>query len=431
VFESLKNEGSVFSSVFGYQGAGPVHLAVDGRADEVDAELVSGNYFQGLGVFPLAGRLIAEEDDHPASAVAVINFALSKTFFDDPSRAVGRSIRINNVPFTLIGVTPEGFFGADPGANPGVYIPLWATVLLEEARGRRSNEPPPSAKFADHGYDWVVPMARLQPGITAAQAQARLSGPFLNWDAPAKRTPDKLRTLIVKEAPGGLDGLRRQYSDPLYMLLVLVALILAIACANIANLQMARAAARTREIAVRLSIGAARARVIRQLLTESILLALAGGIAGVVVAWWGIRFLTLLLSNGGGRLCPSSAELAGARSRLASLAGHRRFVRACSRNPVDACRSYSRLEDDSRPRCSFAFFLRPEASARTGGFANRHDAGDPGGGGTFSANVLEAGVHPAWIQSGQRADFQRERASGGARGPGDHSVLPGPSVAVR
>ena len=143
-------------------------------------------------------------------------------------------------------------------------------------------------------------MARLRPGVSAMQAQAALAGPFHQWVSTARPKLDggPFRALVVREGSGGLDGLRRTYSKPLYILLTLVGLILSLACANIANLLLARAAARKREIALRLSLGAGRLRIIRQLLTESVLLAVLGGALGVAFAIWGIRFLTLLLANG-------------------------------------------------------------------------------------------------------------------------------------
>src|SRR5262249_27151732 len=141
---------------------------------------------------------------------------------------------------------------------------------------------------------------RLRPGVSAVQAQAALTAEFAAWmrASNTKRRPHDLPTLVIKQGGDGLSGLRRQDSKPLFVLLALVALILTIACASIANLLLARAASRRREIAVRLSMGAGRLRVIRQLLTESVLLALFGGAAGVGFAIWGIRFLTLLLANG-------------------------------------------------------------------------------------------------------------------------------------
>ena len=293
-FELLRKNESVFSAVFGYQGAGDLNVTVRGRAELARTEYVSGDYFRGLGIPPAAGRLIGPDDDLAgAPGTAVISFALSHKRFGGPENAPGQSIRIDNLPFTVIGVAPAEFFGADPASAPDVYVPMHANLLLE---GRNYT----AATYLDANYDWVVPMARLRPGISPSQAQAAAGGQFSEWARTArpKRRADNVPTLLVREGSGGLDGLRRTYSKPLYILLTLVGLILGIACANIANLLLTRAAARRREIALRLSLGAGRLRIIRQLLTESVLLAVLGGTVGVVFAVWGIRFLTLQLANG-------------------------------------------------------------------------------------------------------------------------------------
>jgi len=298
-FELLQRDTSVFSTVFGYQGAGDLHVGVKGQAEIANAEYVSGNYFSGLGVSPAAGRLIGPDDDRAgAPAVAVISDALSQSRFGGPAAAAGQAVLLDNIPFTVIGVTPPEFFGADPNALPGVYLPMHANLVLQAGNKRD----PPGAYYTDPDYDWVVPMARLRPGVTATQAQAALATTYAQWKAAAdpKRSKTDLPTLIVKPSAGGLDGLRRAYARPLFVLLGLVGLILAIACANIANLLLARASARTREIAVRLSIGAGRLRVIRQLLTESLLLSAIGSALGVAFAMWGIHSLTVLLANGRG-----------------------------------------------------------------------------------------------------------------------------------
>jgi macrolide transport system ATP-binding/permease protein len=293
-FELLRKNDSVFSSVIGYQSAGRLNLTLRGQAQLANTEYVSGNYFPSLGIPPASGRLIAPYDDQAgASATAVISFALSKERFGGPEDAPGQSILINNLPFTVVGVAPPEFFGVDPDRPPDIYVPLHANLLLESRDYS-------AATYLDPYYDWVVPMARLRPGVSAMQAQAALADPFHEWarTADPKRREEDVPTLVVREGSGGLDGLRRRYSKPLYILLTLVGLILSIACANIANLLLARATARKREIALRLSLGAGRLRVIRQLLTESLLLAVMGGILGIAFAVWGIRFLTLLLANG-------------------------------------------------------------------------------------------------------------------------------------
>jgi predicted permease len=293
-FELLRQNNSVFSTVFGYQGAGKLNLTVRGFAELAKTEYVSGDYFHGLETTPAAGRLLVPDDDRVgAPSVAVISYALSEVRFGGAANAPGQSVLIDNLPFTVVGVASQQFFGADPDQAPDVYVPLHANVVLEERDYT-------AATYADPLYDWIVPMARLRPGVNAKQAQAAMAGPFHEWarSVYTKRRPEEVRTLVVREGSGGLDSLRRAYSKPLYILLTLVGLILGIACANIANLLLARAAARKREIALRLSLGAGRLRIVRQLLTESVLLALMGGALGIGFAVWGIRFLTLLLANG-------------------------------------------------------------------------------------------------------------------------------------
>jgi predicted permease len=195
---------------------------------------------------------------------------------------------VDDRPVLVIGIAPASFFGAEPGAIPDVYLPLHLSEMF------RSNE------TEDHFY-WVDMMGRLQPGVTLAQAQTRLAPVFHQYGgstATTERQRQDLPQLTVEDGATGLDSLRRKYALPIYVLMTMVALMLVIACANIANLLLARGAARRREIAIRLSVGAGRWRIIRQLLTESILLSAIGGALGVALAWWGMRVLTALLANG-------------------------------------------------------------------------------------------------------------------------------------
>src|SRR5262249_52035739 len=263
-------EGWVVGRVFGYQGAGRLHILAGGQADLANGEYVSGEYFIGLGIAPFAGRFLAPDDERAgAAAVAVISYGLSEKRFGGPEGAVGQSFRINNVPFTIVGVSPPEFFGADPNAVPDVYVPMHTNLILE----RTDTRFPIESRYQNPGFDWVVIMARLNPCLTAAVDQSTLAPQFLNWErsVDTNRPAEDLPKLVVREGAGGLEGLRRTYSKPLYILQTLVGLILTIACANIANLLLARAAARKREMAVRLSIGARRSPVTRPLLAPSVL----------------------------------------------------------------------------------------------------------------------------------------------------------------
>jgi len=296
-WQELRGEHGVLQSLFAYARADKVNLISAGQAELASCLRVSGNFYSGLGVIPAAGRLISEQDDRPgAPMVVVLSFDYWQSRFAGRPEIVGSNVTIDNLPFTVIGVSAPGFSGIDGGRAAAISIPLRTVPLFapkpdDDARDR----------FLDSHFYWLEMMGRLRPGVTMSQAESTLGGMFRRF-AEASATTDRERKgdkpqLWLEEGASGLDTLRREYSKPLFLLMAMVGLILAIACANVANLMLARSTARRREIAVRLSLGAYRARIVRQLLTESAMLSVAGGGLGLLVAFAGVRGISWLISD--------------------------------------------------------------------------------------------------------------------------------------
>ncbi len=296
-FDELRRSTNLFSALFAYHPASRLTVMIGNGAEVANGEYVSGDFFRGLGVAAEAGRLIVADDDRIGTDVVVVGYGFAQRHFGDAARAVGQKMFLNNLPFTIVGVTSPRFYGVDPGSAPEFYLPLHADVALDPADGGKRSR----TRYLDRHYYWMEMMGRLQPGVTLRQAQAQVGPVFENWVASTAENDAQradLPQFLLSEGARGVDRVRRNFEEPLAILMAMVALILAIACANIANLLLSRAAARRREMAVRLSIGAGRWRVIRQLLTESVLLASIGGAAGVLVAYWSLPMLRAMLVSG-------------------------------------------------------------------------------------------------------------------------------------
>ncbi|HEV2288538.1 MAG TPA: ABC transporter permease [Candidatus Acidoferrales bacterium] len=303
-FEEFRQQNKLFSGIFAWAPLGfnaqNTTVGINGQPTLANGMMVSGEFFSTLGVAPLLGRGINESDENPgAPHVAVVSYAYWTRQFAQSASILGQDVTLNGIPFSIVGVTPPTFYGVQIGIEPDLWVPF-----DDKPEMRPWSSPPgggATSVFAAPNWLCVNVMGRLQNGVTRAQAQSGLDALFhqivtANWH-PDK--PDQVPHMSLASATQGLPQLQQSTGQPLYVLMFAVGLVLLIACANVATLLLARATGRKKEISVRLAVGASRARLIRQLITESVLMSVLGGALGLLFASSGTRALVALMSGGG------------------------------------------------------------------------------------------------------------------------------------
>ncbi len=301
-FEYLRNSNQSFKDLMAFR-SGESRLSIRKTGSDANApaqmgraHLVTGNYFSVLGVSAMKGRVLSNTDDSTsAPPVAVLSHNYWQRQFNSDPDIVGKNLVLNGTSFTVVGITPPEFYGVRVRRPPDMWVPLSFHPQIELTKSYLTN---------DQAY-FLTPMGRLKDGVTIEQAQVATTMSlqrFLTEQAGSQLTDDRRQTIQnstvgLFPGAGGISGLRLRYSTPLQMLMAIVGMVLLIACANVGSLLLARSASRKAEISLRMALGATRPRIIRQLFTECMLLALFGGVLGIVLSHWGVKLLVSLVAR--------------------------------------------------------------------------------------------------------------------------------------
>jgi len=297
LWEQLRDRQDVFSGIFAWSGD-RFDLAHGGAVRYVNGIWVSGDFFKTLELRPAAGRLMTVSDDQRGcTGAAVLSYGFWQEHYGGAPSAIGSTLSLSTHPFEVVGVAPPGFYRMDVGRNFDVAIPICAAALFDGKESRLDRR----------SSWWLSVVGRIKPGVSLSKVAARLGvlSPQIftaalpqDWDSDGQKSFLR-QVLVTTPASTGTSDLRGQFDRPLQLLMGVVGLVLLIACANIASLMLARAAARQKDLAVRQALGASRLRLIRQLLTECVLLSSAGALVGILLARWGTALLVRYISPGG------------------------------------------------------------------------------------------------------------------------------------
>src|SRR6516164_5211582 len=291
VFEALRKEHAVFSDLMAYMplAVDKVAVRIGEDPEEAEGDMVSGNFFSGLGVSFARGRGFTLEDETAHASIAVLSYSYWTTRFGRSPSVIGQTIHVKGVPFTVTGVTAQGFYGLEPASSTDFWIPLQNRPELTAW----DDSPSQNTLYGSPKWWCIQLIGRLAPQVTEAQGLATLDPTFQSAALVGLGTPDPKakKNILAFSSTQGIQGMRDDYRKPIQILLAMVGLVLAIACANVSLLLVARNSTRAREFSMRMALGAGRGRLLRQMLTESFLLAAGGAVLGWMFAIYGSQAL--------------------------------------------------------------------------------------------------------------------------------------------